>query len=456
MAKSNNMVTGSVQSNDDEQGAEVKLQPETLRALIANIEHSGAMGRSKLYIELLQYLCESYIEGTIPKEIVIAIDVMGKDAEFDVKNDSLVRVYMHKLRHKLDVYYRDQGQSDQYRLTIPKGQYTLCAIQQQTPEIAAPSPPENTKAAPKLTEKRAMIGALLLFSLLLAANLFYLPGQPSSDQPSDISHLKSLSKNPIWAPLLADDEPIMLVIGDYFIFGEHPGNGKPERLVREFSINSTADLERHKLNTDSNATLSDLDLTYIPREAAFALKDILPILTAAGKTVTVRMSSDIKGSDLKSQHILYIGYISAMGELQSFVFQASEFAIGSSFDELIRIENGERLVSEVTSSASKGDAFYDYGLISSFPMLDGHQMMFISGTHGIGFMHMAHIASNSRYLQTIANSLTTHGQATKPISFEAIYKVIGYDGLSFDAERIHVGELDYKRIWGGEMMEILK
>ena len=89
-------------------------------------------------------------------------------------------------------------------------------------------------------------------------------------------------------------------------------------------------------------------------------------------------------------------------------------------------------------------------------MLDGHQMMFISGTHGIGFMHMAHIASDNRYLQTIANAFITHGQAAKPISFEAIYKVIGYDGLSFDAEKVHVGELDYKRIWGGEMMEILK
>jgi hypothetical protein len=450
-------MTINEESTSETSASEIKLKPEELRALVLNIENSGALGRSNLYIDLLRYLCETHITGTVPKEVVIAIDVMGKDADFDVKNDSVVRVYMHKLRQKLETYYQRQGKDEQYKLVIPKGRYALLVIARQ-PGIDK-KPEQSKSLEPRLPQKIAYLtGSLILFSVLLAANLIYRLNEPSHP-PVELSDLTAITENPIWAPLLADDEPIMLVVGDFYIFGEHRPRGEPDRLVREYHINTPKDLERHvAVSNASNKPVNyyNLDLSYIPRATAFVLKDILPVLAAAGKSVTVRMSSNIKGADLKSQHILYIGYISAMGELQSFAFQASKFAIGSSFDELVHIESGESHTSEEFVSANNRDAFYDYGMLSSFPMLDGHQMMFISGTRDTGLMHMAQIVSERRYLQTITQSLSTSDQASRPLAFEALYRVIGYDGLNFDAKQIHVGELDYKRIWGGEMMEVLK
>jgi hypothetical protein len=430
------------------------ISPEEMRELVKKIEMSGALGRSRLYIKLLRYLCEASIAGSAPKEIVIAMDVMGKSADFDVKNDSLVRVYIHKLRHKLQGYYTQQGQSDRFCLTIPKGQYLLsAALQHDTvPPVVEEIPQRFSLWSWVL---RYQNWALLLFSALLAANLLYQPGRELQGSDNGNPTGASIIGSPVWAPLMDDDDPILLVIGNYFIFGERQFNGKPDRLLREYHVNSPADLEEYRQASDTPSQYYNLDLSYVPRAVAFALKDILPTLSSTGKPITVRMSSDLKGEDLKSQHILYLGYISGMGELESFAFQASSFMIGNSYDELIHLETGEDYTSSELGSVDNSDSFYDYGMISSFPMLDGHQMMFIAGTRDIGIMHMAQLTTNPRYLQTLAESINRSSGPQGATSFEAFYRVIGYDGLNFDAENIYSGELDYKRIWGGEMMDVL-
>ena len=42
----------------------------------------------------------------------------------------------------------------------------------------------------------------------------------------------------LWAPLFADDLPIQLVLGDYYIFGERDEAGGIRRLMRDFDVNS--------------------------------------------------------------------------------------------------------------------------------------------------------------------------------------------------------------------------
>lgn len=450
-------MNNSEQSANSSKASPVSLAPEQLRALVQKIEQSGALGRSKVYVDLLRYLCESVISGTTPKEVVIAIDVLGKESDFDAKTDSLVRVYIHKLRQKLDLYYQHQGLSDEYQLEIPVGRYTLSVIPRQ-PLTADSETEQLARSQNKRQTIRYLTWTIAAFSVLLAANLL-IHLTASERSPTQLSNLAELSTNPVWAPILADDEPVLVVIGDYYIFGEQGISGKADRLVREYHINSPKDLERHLSkveNTNQRSTYHNLNLFYTPRAIAFALKDIIPVLTAAGKTVSIRMNSDLNASDLKSNHVLYIGYISAMRELQSLAFNASTFAVGSSYDELVHIDTGKRLVSEEIDPIQDSDTFVDYGMLSSFPMLSGHQMMLISGTRDTGLMHMAQIVANNRYLSTISDSITTPDQDSEPVAFEAFYQVIGFDGTNFDAEQIYIGKLDYSRIWGGDMMEILE
>src|SRR5689334_11710449 len=99
------------------------MNPEQLQTHAERIRASGVLGRSDLMLRLFDFLVASSLTGKTPKEIEIAIDVFGKDAGFEVARDAMVRVYMHKLRRKLDEYYAESGTAGEPRLTVPRGEY---------------------------------------------------------------------------------------------------------------------------------------------------------------------------------------------------------------------------------------------------------------------------------------------------------------------------------------------
>jgi TolB-like protein/Flp pilus assembly protein TadD len=57
------------------------------------------------------------------KEYVIGVQVFGKEASFDPRTDPIVRVQARRLRTRLSRYYRDEGNSDELVVDLPKGGY---------------------------------------------------------------------------------------------------------------------------------------------------------------------------------------------------------------------------------------------------------------------------------------------------------------------------------------------
>ncbi len=86
---------------------------------------SGIFDRSPSLAQLLTYVCQKHFEGTADeiKEYNIAIDALGRPADFDQKRDSIVRVQFHRLRERLADYYESEGATHPFRIVIPPGQY---------------------------------------------------------------------------------------------------------------------------------------------------------------------------------------------------------------------------------------------------------------------------------------------------------------------------------------------
>jgi hypothetical protein len=96
---------------------------------------------------MLHYVCTQYFEGQSEqvKEYNIAVEALGRPAEFDQKRDSIVRVEAHRLRKRLSEYYEGDGASHRIRIVLPSGQYVpqfLVAEPSQSPgtEIVALTP----------------------------------------------------------------------------------------------------------------------------------------------------------------------------------------------------------------------------------------------------------------------------------------------------------------------------
>ena len=78
-----------------------------------------ALGRSHALERLFRFLLAATLEGRTPKELEIADEVFGRSAE-SIDQDASIRVHIHRLRKKLDEYYRGPGASQAVRLVIPK------------------------------------------------------------------------------------------------------------------------------------------------------------------------------------------------------------------------------------------------------------------------------------------------------------------------------------------------
>ena len=61
--------------------------------------------------------------GSDLKEYVIGVQVFGKESAFDPRTDPIVRVQARRLRTRLARYYRDEGNSDELLIDLPKGGY---------------------------------------------------------------------------------------------------------------------------------------------------------------------------------------------------------------------------------------------------------------------------------------------------------------------------------------------
>ena len=408
-----------------------------LLALCDRIIASGILGRSKHYTALLQYLVQCSILGKSPKEIELAVDVLNRGIDFDVSSDSRVRVYIHQLRKKLDSFYQSYEHDAPFRIVIPKGQYTIMA------QHRVSKPDIGTSHKGHKFNLSLNNGLLVSVVILLAINLIYM-AIITRDNRGEIS--QAAAEHPVWNSVLRDDSPILIVMGDYYIFGELNANGNVARMVREFNVNSSSDLEEMQFTDFERAeNYLDLDLSYMPEGSAFALARIVPILQEGGKNINITMMSDLTTADIRENHIVYIGYISGLERLTDMTFSGSGLQVGRSYDELVNAETQEYYTSDA-GLPEEGQPFKDYGMFSTFPISTETQVVLISGMRDAGLMHTAQALSDSKALDDLIVAIDNDTDEALA-SFEALFEVLGIDRMNFDANLVYAELLDTNQIW---------
>ncbi|MEQ9450976.1 MAG: hypothetical protein RJQ07_05275 [Pseudomonadales bacterium] len=279
------------------------------------------------------------------------------------------------------------------------------------------------------------LGALLVCNLVVISALLY-------DEQSEKS---AVADSQIWAPILTSDRPLLVVVGDYFIFGELDAYGRVSRMVREFNVNSADDLAELQQGQAADAvTYMNLNLSYLPQSMAFALNDVLSVVHARDKRATIIPASKLRTSDLKSNDILYLGYLSGLGILESYVFTASKLELGTTYDELVHRDSGEYYFSNAGIPDRK--TYQDFALLTTFPGPgSGNQIVVAAGTRDAGLTYIAEaLASYETTLQISEQMRTLDADIN---SYEALYKVVGSDRTSLDASLIHDAALDKHKIW---------
>jgi len=277
---------------------------EILQKILASSEFAG----SKSHQALLTYLVESSIKGKILKETTIALEVLGRNSNFNSNEDTIVRVHVHNLRTKLEAYYNNEGKNDKVKVEIPKGHYAANFV------FVPPVLIHKFKNSARFLNK----GLIALLSLLIVM-LFLLYYQNRKMNNRLRVQNNSIDINDIiWSKYLQSDLPILLVLGDHYFFAEFNNKLGKWRYIRDFSINSEIDFENFK--TQHPDFLLDAARTqYFPGGSIWALPDILSALKSSKQKAYLRSSSNIAVDDLQDYNIVFLGNIKTLGILDHYL-----------------------------------------------------------------------------------------------------------------------------------------
>jgi len=410
---------------------DLRLDQGDVGALAAELRRRAALGRSEGLNRLFDYLVEVSERGLRPKEFEVAAAVFGRDAGFDGAQDASVRVAVHRLRRKLEDYYAGPGRGEALRLVAPRGEYRLVVARAEAAAL-----PVGAGRPPRLLRLWPWAAALI------AANALAWAGWWASHRDGDYGAVRRAAP---WAQVLGDRRPLIVAVGDYYIFGDLDQATGAGRLVREYGINSPEDLDAWLMDhPEMVGRYRDLDLFYLPVGAAAALRDVLPVLApkaAARDQVRVVTASDLTPEMLKRNDVLYIGYLSGLRMLRDPLFAGSRFRVGETYDELIDGKTGRHYASQEGGPVDGQANQRDFGYFAAFQGPDGNRIVILAGARDMGLMQTAEAMTTPQVLKAVRRG------AGGAQAFEALYEVQGLRRANFGGHLVVASPLDSARIW---------
>ncbi|WP_310013770.1 helix-turn-helix domain-containing protein [Novosphingobium sp. 1748] len=395
---------------------------DSFAAEVAQMRKTIAAGRSVLQLRLFDYLAERSGDVRAPKEIEVALAVFGVDGVQDSAADSGVRVYVHRLRKRLDDHYR--GHTGQ-RLIIPKGEYRIALAmpdkQEPIPQQPPPAPPP-----PIIKQTRPWwpipAAAGLGVAFLTAWAFWPVPAQQDAqDRPSVLSR-----------GLDAGTPPTILV-GDAYVLAETGDRKTVRRMILDPAINSREDLGQHiRTHPEEFYRLFDFDLHFTPVASTQAAWTILQALPNLGENPhrrpIVLAASKLKPAMLQAGNVVYVGRLANLGPLSATVGGATQFRLTAK-DTMTDPASGQ-VFRASPALASEHALRTDYGYLANLPGPTGRGLLISAGMGDFATDQMGSIATSPTSLDQIS------ARIGRKRHFEALYEFQFRDGMLIDSRLV--------------------
>ena len=105
--------------------ASIEAEGQAPRQELERVLESPGFARNERLSRFLRFVVERHLEGRDQelKESLIAMEVFGRPAGYDSKQDPIVRTEASRLRARLSEYYSGEGKGDSLAIELPKGGY---------------------------------------------------------------------------------------------------------------------------------------------------------------------------------------------------------------------------------------------------------------------------------------------------------------------------------------------
>lgn len=359
------------------------------RQILAEILEGPEFKESKRFQELLRFLFEETMAGQAPKETTIAMQFFGRDSSFDPGEDPIVRVYLNNLRRKLEHYYLTTQKHPPHVLTIPRGHYQI----------------EFVPSARPLLRGRGLRGFAATSAIL--AVITFVAGYLIRGIDGD--NVAQGPVSPIWREYVAPNaRPTLILVGDFFFLYEQRQNGTAGNFVRDIRINSPYDY-RQAIKQDPSFAKRYVqsDFTYLRPSASWGLSQILPILQHSRNGYSIKLASQFRVEDLKSNNVVFLGSFKTLYTLQTFLHV---FGLDFAFTPVsfrVRGENGDSAKIFAPTDRKGGSYEKDFAVVAKARGPEGSTIMLFLGFADSGVIEASRAAADVTILDTIRTRYIT-------------------------------------------------
>jgi hypothetical protein len=437
-------MTGEMAQVQDSRSCPASPLPEEKLEQMNRVLGSRVFQESELLMTLLEYLAHKSIAdpaGQV-KEYTIALEVFGRDAEFDPRTNSVVRVQAKNLRTKLRTYYETEGKSDTILIDVPKGHYKV-VFSYIRPEEGSPPVTPSPEAEPLPHDRRAdssrtvLIATIIILSVtvsLLALSNVSLRRQTQAATSHDVE----TDHEVVWSPFLRENASTLLVLSNPPLF-RFLNNSDSKVVSREAveippaQAKVLADVLKNKLvmkqGRAPRLVLSTSNYTGIGE--AIGLYHLTDLFRSAGKGLTLKQSRTVSPEDLKNRNVILLGSTWVNDWVEKLpVKEDFTYSVNAS------IENNNPLPGEEREYKPRydertGEVEEDYALITVKPgVTDEHRLMVLAGILSEGTQAAAEYVTRKEYVAELSRRLQQMSDEDGPPKYyQVLLKVAVENGI---------------------------
>jgi adenylate cyclase len=175
-----------------------ELSPDSVRAQLQRILGSDLFLNAQRPSQFLRFIVETTLAGNDRqiKEYLLGVEVFGRPAAYDPKDDPVVRIEAGRLRKKLADYYDGAGVNDPVVIDVPRGAYVPAfRFKRSRPQLAIESSTGEKSGRAKSLFPAKATAAVLATALVLAGIYFIRFRHRSLSTPDSIAVLPFLNLN---------------------------------------------------------------------------------------------------------------------------------------------------------------------------------------------------------------------------------------------------------------------
>jgi hypothetical protein len=432
--------------------------PLVVREHLQKVLASEQMEKSEASQRLLRYLAERALRDEAPKETEIAIDVFGRDASFNSAEESLVRVAVRALRRRLHDYYAGPGQNDPVHFDVPKGGYRLLCVPREVAQLQAEAAPVSGAENPAPSDSESLpapppahpmprgkwmswwaLGATALLTVSVVLNGYFWLNRPT---PSIDAATAEIARSPFWSGIIDSNRPLMLVLGDGFMYTNvDPLTGRVQ-LVRDRAINSSEELRVFLAENPSIAAGRGQRYTsMLQKSTAIGMASVLRLVSHPGREIEVRARDDLQVDDLQKYDIIYVGPLSRLGPLAGHYEIQSRYRYEQQTAAIRDIVTGKTFLPEGELTGKHTE----YALAARFVGPAGNHIVILTpGGRNSGMLLTVRMFTSAGGLQDVEKHLRS-GHEPLPDTFEALISLTSFGQTDVAAEVLDVHALPYLR-----------